>query len=143
MRQSRICHHSGRNFQLPREELSRDLPATVPRIEIERALIDRGSELANEVAKYLGEDGEQRLEDIRKRLFGSEPPLADEARHRYTWVRDVHERSATGFPNDHDLELESYGLHEPTRRRHNWTLCRDGHCFSGGVRLGDTTYGCN
>jgi len=71
------------------EELSRDLPATVPRIEIERALIDRGSELASEVASYLGEDGEQRLEDTRERLFGSEPPLADEARHRYTWVRDV------------------------------------------------------
>jgi ferrous iron transport protein B len=71
------------------ETLSRDLPATVPRIEIERALIDRGSELASEVANYLGEDGELRLEETRQRLFGSEPPLADEARHRYTWVRDV------------------------------------------------------
>lgn len=71
------------------EELSRDLPATVPRIEIERALIDRGSDLANEVANFLGEDGEQRLEDMRERLFGAEPPLANEARHRYGWVREV------------------------------------------------------
>lgn len=71
------------------EELSRDLPATVPRIEIERALIDRGSDLASEVANLLGEDGEQRLEDTRERLFGTEPPLANEARQRYGWVREV------------------------------------------------------
>jgi len=71
------------------EELSRDMPAMVPRIETERALIDRGSDLAGEVARYLGEDGEQRLEETRERLFGSEPPLADEARRRYTWVREV------------------------------------------------------
>ena len=41
------------------------------------------------MANYLGEDGEQRLENTRERLFGTEPPLADEARHRYTWVREV------------------------------------------------------
>ena len=71
------------------EELARDLPATVPRVEIERALIDLDSELAVEVANYLGDDGAQRLEAIRDRVFGSEPPLANEARHRYAWVRDV------------------------------------------------------
>ena len=71
------------------EELAKDIPATVPRIEIERALIDRGSELADEVAAYLGDGGKERLEEHRKHLFGSEPPLADEARRRYTWVRDV------------------------------------------------------
>jgi ferrous iron transport protein B len=71
------------------EELAADVPATVPRIEIERALIDRDSDLAAEVAAYLGEGGDKRLETIRERLFGSEPPLADEARRRYGWVRDV------------------------------------------------------
>ncbi|VUX56176.1 protein of unknown function, partial [uncultured Woeseiaceae bacterium] len=71
------------------EELVPDLPATVPRVEIERALIDLDSELATEVSNYLGDDGAQRLAAIRQRVFGSEPPLANEARHRYGWVREV------------------------------------------------------
>jgi len=71
------------------EELVPDLPATVPRVEIERALIDLDSELATEVSNYLGDDGAQRLAAIRLRVFGSEPPLANEARHRYGWVREV------------------------------------------------------
>lgn len=71
------------------EELARDLPATVPRFEIERALIDNDSTLAVEVAGYLGENGEARLNEYRARLFGTEPPLANEARRRYSWVREV------------------------------------------------------
>ena len=71
------------------KSLAADMPATVPRFEIERALIDRDSELAEEVAAYLGDDGGKRLEAHRERLFGSEPPLANEARRRYNWVRDV------------------------------------------------------
>ncbi len=71
------------------EELARELPATVPRFEIERALIDHDSALAQEVAGYLGDDGEERLKACRERLFGSDPPLANEARRRYTWVRGV------------------------------------------------------
>jgi ferrous iron transport protein B len=71
------------------ELLARDLPSTVPRFEIERALIDQDSDLAREVAGYLGADGDARLADIRDRLFGPEPPLAGEARRRYAWVRDV------------------------------------------------------
>jgi len=71
------------------EELVPDLPATVPRVEIERALIDLDSEIATEVSNYLGDDGAQRLAAIRQRVFGSEPPLATEARHRYGWVREV------------------------------------------------------
>ncbi|MDH3764067.1 MAG: ferrous iron transport protein B [Gammaproteobacteria bacterium] len=71
------------------EELARDLPATMPRVEIERALIDVDSELAEEVSNCLGDDGAARLDDVRERVFGSEPPLANEARHRYGWVRDV------------------------------------------------------
>ena len=70
-------------------ELAKDLPPTVPRVEIERALIDLNSELAAEVSSYLGDEGAQKLEAVRQRVFGSEPPLANEARHRYAWVRDV------------------------------------------------------
>jgi ferrous iron transport protein B len=76
-------------LQAASEELARDLPATVPRVEIERALIDRNGELADEVSKMLGAGGAEKLEKIRQRIFGAEPPLADEARQRYAWVRDV------------------------------------------------------
>ena len=71
------------------EELARDLPATVSRVAIERALIDLNSDLAEEVANHLGNSGAERLAKIRQRVFGAEPPLAIEARHRYTWVREV------------------------------------------------------
>jgi len=71
------------------EELARELPATVPRFEIERALIDYDSALAVEIAGALGDDGQSRLAACRSTLFGSEPPLADEARRRYGWVRGV------------------------------------------------------
>ena len=70
-------------------ELALELPATVPRVEIERALIDLNSELADEVASFLGDKGAQKLTAIRQRIFGAEPPLANEARHRYAWVREV------------------------------------------------------
>ena len=76
-------------LQAASEELAQDLPATVPRVEVERALIDHNSELASEVATYLGTDGAERLEKIRQRIFGSVPPLANEARQRYAWVRGV------------------------------------------------------
>jgi ferrous iron transport protein B len=71
------------------EALAADLPEDLPRIEIERALIDRDSDLAREVAELLGEGGEARLESNRSNLFGPEPPLATEARRRYSWVREV------------------------------------------------------
>lgn len=71
------------------EELVRDLPSTVPRIEIERALIDHGSVFYRELIDRLGEGGAQRVEAIRDALFGGDPPLASEARHRYSWVREV------------------------------------------------------
>lgn len=76
-------------LQAASEDLARDLPATVPRVEIERALIDNESELAEQIANYLGEDGAARLAAIRERIFGSVPALANEARRRYAWVRDV------------------------------------------------------
>ena len=82
-------------LQAESEELARDVPATVPRVEIERALIDRNSELADEVTSYLGANGAKRMEDIRQRIFGSDPPLANEARQRYAWVRDVLKRCNT------------------------------------------------
>jgi ferrous iron transport protein B len=69
--------------------LMHELPPSMPRFEVERALIDAESELADEVALALGDDGEKRIAAARSALFGNEPPLADEARHRYGWARGV------------------------------------------------------
>jgi ferrous iron transport protein B len=71
------------------QRLQESMSGDVQRIEIERALIDRVSDLADEIGTRLGEDGETRLEDTRAALFGDQPPLAEEARHRYQWVRNV------------------------------------------------------
>ena len=58
------------------EMLAAEANGTVRRIEIERALID-------------GENDNERLAEVRRELFGDEPPLAKEARYRYKWVREV------------------------------------------------------
>jgi len=61
----------------------------MPRIEIERALIDGKGDLCDEVTTRLGEGAETRLNDIRRQVFGDQPPLAREAQQRYEWVRNV------------------------------------------------------
>jgi ferrous iron transport protein B len=71
------------------ELLAREMPVTVPRIEIERALIDHDSVFFRELVARLGDGGAARIDTIRAQLFGQDPPLASEARHRYRWVRDV------------------------------------------------------
>ncbi len=69
--------------------LAADLPEDVTRTEIERALIDVSGDIERRVVALLGENGRQRLETLRTELFGGQPPLAEEARQRYAWVRDV------------------------------------------------------
>ncbi len=71
------------------DQLADTLPDSISRLEIERALIDSGSELAAEVGELLGEGGDLRLAESRSQIFSDEPPLAGEARRRYAWVRDV------------------------------------------------------
>lgn len=71
------------------EALAAELSRPLPRIEIERALIDGDGVMARDVAEALGANGARRLADARARLFGAEPPLAAEARRRYAWVREV------------------------------------------------------
>lgn len=58
------------------EALTRKSEGSLRRIEIERSLID-------------GTGDDEGLADVRRELFGDEPPLAKEARYRYRWVRDV------------------------------------------------------
>lgn len=61
----------------------------VSRIEIERAIVDADGSIAEDLAARLGDDGESRLAEARATLFAGKPPLAEEARHRYAWVRKV------------------------------------------------------
>ena len=65
--------------------------ATVPlrQAEIERLLIDGPIGANKHVLECLGDNAEAEVQRFREQLFGSEPPLAREARVRYAWVREV------------------------------------------------------
>ncbi len=56
------------------------------RIDVIQALLHPDSPQADLLLKQLGS---KTVDDIRKRLFGDEPPQACEARHRYRWVHGV------------------------------------------------------
>jgi len=58
------------------ESLASESEQSLRRIEIERAIIDGNGDFEN-------------LDEVRRELFGDEPPLAKEARYRYRWVREV------------------------------------------------------
>ncbi len=60
------------------------------RVEIERLLVDGAGGRAPEIGlPRLSPEAEARLAETRRRLFGAEPPLAAEARHRYAWNRSA------------------------------------------------------
>jgi ferrous iron transport protein B len=65
--------------------------ATVPLrpAEIERLLIDGPIGANKHVLECLGDNAVAEVQRFREQLFGSEPPLAREARVRYAWVREV------------------------------------------------------
>ncbi|MDH4004780.1 MAG: 50S ribosome-binding GTPase, partial [Gammaproteobacteria bacterium] len=70
-------------------ELASMCPETVRLAEVERLLIDGPTEARQGFLARFGEGAEARLQELRDRLFGNEPPLASEARVRYRWVREV------------------------------------------------------
>lgn len=59
------------------------------RAEIERFIIEGVGEPETFGTPVLPPEAETRLAAVRERLFGAEPPLAEEARQRYRWVREV------------------------------------------------------
>jgi ferrous iron transport protein B len=59
---------------------------SMQRIDVIQALLHPDSSQSNRLAELLGEP---LLSQTRASLFGSEPPQAVEARHRYEWVRSV------------------------------------------------------
>lgn len=62
-----------------------DLPEGFSRTEIERAMVDVDSEIAEGLTIALGPDGAHKLRAARA-VFGQEPPLAAEARRRHQWA---------------------------------------------------------
>jgi ferrous iron transport protein B len=72
---------------------SRDLAksATVPLrlAEIGRLLVDGASGANQNVLECLGPNAAVNVDRYREELFGFDPPMAREARVRYSWVRDV------------------------------------------------------
>jgi ferrous iron transport protein B len=64
--------------------------AGLARVEIERMLIE-GMDESGEIAAVplVSLEIRKRIEALRAALFGSDPPLAAEARRRYSWIRNV------------------------------------------------------
>ncbi len=58
----------------------------MPRIDVIQALLHPDSDLDRELHLQL-DDSE--IAAVRQMLFGSQPPQAEEARHRYRWAREV------------------------------------------------------
>ncbi|WP_428098332.1 ferrous iron transport protein B [Candidatus Rariloculus sp.] len=59
------------------------------RSEIERFIVEGAGESESFGARALPTDADAPLASVRASLFGSEPPLAEEARQRYRWAREV------------------------------------------------------
>ena len=72
-----------------------------PRLaELERLLIDGATDHNRSVVAALTDTARNTLDGLRADLFGTEPPIAREARIRYAWVREVLgrvQRSAAPF----------------------------------------------
>lgn len=59
------------------------------RAEIERFIVEGEVEPDTFSAPLLPPEAQAPLASVRERLFGNEPPLAEEARRRYRWIREV------------------------------------------------------
>jgi ferrous iron transport protein B len=57
--------------------------------ELERLLIDGPTESNKGIVSKLSDTASAQLPGVREELFESEPPIARDARIRYTWVRTV------------------------------------------------------
>lgn len=70
-------------------EIARAGQEALTALEAERALIDAEGPLARQAEVALGPGGQAQLAAARRQLFGDQPPMADEARQRYRWIRQV------------------------------------------------------
>ena len=60
--------------------------------EVERLLIDGPTESNRGIVGKLSDAALAQIDDVRAELFDAEPPIARDARIRYTWVRGVLEK---------------------------------------------------
>lgn len=70
-------------------EASRRLAPDLPPATVARLLIDGPDDANRELADAVLPGRESLFEELRRELFGDEPPLAVEARRRYNWVRET------------------------------------------------------
>ena len=124
------------------EELATAMPATVPRFEIERALIDVDSELAHEVAAYLGDNGSQNWQHATAPLWFGSAARERGAPALFLGSRR-HERSPARCTGDHDLGVATRAFHQSTCAGNDWTVRGHGVRVSGGIRLGHAADGCD
>ena len=66
--------------------------------ELERLLIDGPTDANQVIVGKLGDEARSQLADIRSDLFESEPPIARDARIRYSWVRGVLDKVQKSAP---------------------------------------------
>jgi len=71
------------------ERLAKGSDASIRFAELERLLIDGPTESNRFVMEKLAAPARAEFDDIRQALFAGEPPIARDARIRYTWVREV------------------------------------------------------
>ena len=71
------------------ERLAKNSSQPLRFAEVERLLIDGPTESNKEIVSKLSDAARAQLQEIRDELFESEPPIARDARIRYTWVRTV------------------------------------------------------
>jgi ferrous iron transport protein B len=66
--------------------------------ELERLLIDGPTDANQVIFSKLSDEARSQLPDVRDGLFESEPPIARDARIRYTWVRGVLDKVQKSAP---------------------------------------------
>ena len=73
-------------FSETAQQLTQQLGEAWQRIDVIQALLQTHPDYAGKLSRQLGTDT---VANLRKNLFGDEPPAAVEARHRYQWVKGV------------------------------------------------------
>jgi ferrous iron transport protein B len=71
------------------EQLQRAANDSLSFAECERLLVDGITKRNQSFASALSETAVNKLDELRREMFGDEPPVAVEARVRYDWVRDT------------------------------------------------------
>jgi ferrous iron transport protein B len=73
-------------FSETAQQLTQQLGKEWQRIDVIQALLQTHPDYAGKLSRQLGSET---VANLRKNLFGDEPPAAVEARHRYQWVKGV------------------------------------------------------